>query len=144
MVMNVTHWTDKTLDRVMGIWLSGNKQAHPFVDPSYWERHWEEVREAVPQSQILAWTEEDDIVAFLGYSGDWIAGLFVDKERRGQGIGHELMEEAKREHSRLRLAVYVENRRAVSFYRREGFSMVEERKDNSTGQLEWEMEWRAK
>ena len=56
------------LDRVMEIWLSGNRQAHPFVDPSYWERHWEEVREAVPQSQILAWTEEDDIVAFLGLS----------------------------------------------------------------------------
>ena len=26
MVMNVTHWTDKTLDRVMEIWLSGNRQ----------------------------------------------------------------------------------------------------------------------
>lgn len=141
MITTITHWTQQKLDQIMDIWLSSNKQAHPFVDPGYWESNRRQVREAIPQSELLAWTEGEKILAFLGLSGDWIAGLFVDASRRGQGIGHRLIEAAKKRHSYLGLAVYVKNKQAVSFYQREGFSVVEDRLDPSTGQLEWEMEW---
>ena len=143
MITTITHWTEQKLDQIMDIWFSSNQQAHPFVDPGYWESHRRQVREVIPQSELLVWTEGENIFAFLGLSGNWIAGLFVDASRRGQGIGHRLIESAKKRHSCLRLAVYVKNKRAVSFYQREGFSVVEERLDPSTGQLEREMEWRA-
>ena len=35
---------DKDLDQVAAVWLSGNKEAHPFVPKQYWEENLPEVK----------------------------------------------------------------------------------------------------
>ena len=40
------------LDAVMEIWLSSNLQAHPFIVPSYWAEHLEEVKRLIPQAEV--------------------------------------------------------------------------------------------
>ena len=52
------------------------------------------------------------------------------------------MARCKEGKERLTLAVYRENRRAVEFYRRQGFELLEERVDEGTGQPELLMVWR--
>lgn len=47
-------------------------------------------------------------------------------------------------HSTLSLGVYQKNKRAVSFYLREGFSILSEELDEATGETEYTMIWKEK
>ncbi len=88
--------------------------------------------------------ESDGVVnGFLGLTeaGEY-CGLFISEQARGQGIGNRLLSKAKRLYSTLLLTVYEKNVRAVHFYQREGFHLVEKREDPDTGQIEYRMRWK--
>ena len=122
--------------QVMEIWLSGNADAHPFVDPAYWRSHAEEVRGQLSEAEVLVSEEEGAILGFIGVQGDFIAGIFVRREARGRGIGKCLLDTVKAKHPSLTLSVYRKNRRAAAFYAREGFVVVSESIDPETGESE--------
>ena len=66
---------------------------------------------------------------------DYIAGLFVKKECRGQGIGRQLIDTVKRK-KRLSLHVYERNAGAVAFYQAMGFRVKESMTEKETGEIE--------
>ena len=116
------------LDAVMEIWLSSNLQAHPFIVPSYWAEHLEEVKRLIPQAEVYVHESDGVVNGFLGLTeAGNIAGLFISEQARGQGIGNRLLSKAKRLYSTLLLTVYEKNVRAVHFYQREGFHLVEKK-----------------
>ena len=127
--------------QVMEIWLTGNEEAHPFVDPAYWHSHTAEVREQLSEAEVLVYEEEGAILGFIGVQGDFIAGIFVRREARGRGIGKCLLDTVKATHSSLTLSVYRKNGRAAAFYAREGFAVVSESIDPETGEAEQTLCW---
>lgn len=127
------------LDRIMEIWLEGNLQAHNFVDPDYWARCFQEVREAIAQADVWVWDENGRVEAFAGMVEHYLAGLFVSGTQRGKGIGGLLLEHIKEQRFPLTLHVYSRNAGAVQFYERHGFGIVSEYIDPETGQPEREM-----
>lgn len=131
----------KDLDQVMEIWLTGNLQAHPFVEERYWRDQADRVREQMGQAQLLVWEEAGQVIGFLGLWGEHIEGLFVSPEHQGRGIGKALLQGAKERCRTLTLNVYQNNLRAAAFYRREGFVAAARGTDPETGQPEWEMTW---
>ena len=131
------------LDRIMEIWLEGNLQAHPFVDPGFWIGNAPEVREAIAQAEVWVWEEEGRVEAFAGLVGDYLAGLFVSGAKRGKGIGGQLLGHIQSQKSGLTLQVYPRNEGAVRFYQRFGFQLGAEQADPATGQTEWVMVYRA-
>ena len=52
--------------QVMEIWLSGNADVHPFVDPAYWRSHAEEVRGQLSEAEVLVYEEAGAILGFVG------------------------------------------------------------------------------
>lgn len=78
---------------------------------------------------------------FVSLYGETLAALFVDPAAQGRGIGTRLPEHAKALRPALNLTVYSANRRSVAFYRRRGFTAVDERPDRHTGFPELVMEW---
>ncbi len=64
------------------------------------------------------------VVGFIIRDGSHVHALYVAPDRRGQGIGRTLLAEAKARVERLDLWVLAGNRRALSFYRAEGFQEV--------------------
>ncbi len=54
------------LDAVMEIWLSSNLQAHPFIVPSYWAEHLEEVKRLIPQAEVYVHESDGVVNGFLG------------------------------------------------------------------------------
>ena len=129
------------IDSVMSIWLSGNIEAHPFVPESYWHENFSLVKEAILKSETHVAEIDNTIVGFIGLQDDFIAGLFIDKRYRSQGIGKQLLERAKQHHDHLSLLVYAENIRAYAFYEREGFVAVQHSLDNETNNYEFLMIW---
>lgn len=134
----------KDLDRVLDIWLAANLQAHSFLPAAYWEGNWEAVRQALPQAEVYVWEAEREILGFVGLEGDYIAGIFVHPEAQSRGLGRELLDRAKEGREELSLHVYQRNARAAAFYRREGFSALEEGADGATGEKELQMVWRRR
>lgn len=143
------------LDAVAKIWLDVNRQAHDFIPAAYWEENFAAVKEMLPSAEGYVWEEKSgagnpgsqiedskaELQGFIGLNGEDIEGIFVRDEARSRGIGKSLMDFVKSTREHLRLHVYEKNIRALSFYRREGFAILEEGVDEGTGEREFVMGW---
>lgn len=131
------------LSAVMALWLSGNQDAHPFVPPAYWRDHSAQVAQQLPQAEVWVWEAQGTLLAFAGMTGDYLAGLFVDRAHRSAGLGKALLDHLKTRHPTITLQVYQKNHRAAAFYRREGFTCQAQGTDPGTGEAEWTMVWQG-
>lgn len=144
-------------DRIAEIWLDTNIRAHDFIPAEYWEGNFAAVREMLPQAEVYVYEEKrgglglseqsdpgrDEILGFIGLNGDYIEGIFVCGEAQSRGIGKALLDHVKERKKKLSLNVYKKNRRAVNFYQRECFHIVEEGTDENTGEREYLMIWES-
>ena len=125
----VTQPTPPQLDRIMAIWLQGNLQAHDFIPADYWTGNVPLVRDQI--SKATLWLVQDqrdhDIIA--------------DEQARGRGVGAALMAKLQQTYPKLTLAVYQKNIGAARFYRRHGFTLLKQDRDETTGQLEDVLVW---
>lgn len=143
--MLIRPFEGRDLDAVMELWLQSNLQAHPFIAPSWWMEHLEEVKILIPQAEVYVHESSGVTDAFLGLMGEGdIAGLFVDARRRGEGIGKALLDHAKSLYPALTLSVYEKNEGAIRFYRREGFVLINTRPEQETGERECIMWWKRR
>lgn len=126
---------------VMQLWLAGNEDAHSFVAKEYWQANFEEVEKQLLKADIFVYDLNGEIKGFIGLMDEYIAGIFVDKAYRSQGIGRQLLEYVKQLHSTLSLNVYQKNERALRFYRENGFTIVSKQNDEHTGKIEFTMIW---
>lgn len=131
---------------VMKIWLDASRQAHSFIPMEHWESTAPLVEnEILPRADTRVYLLDGRVAGFLSLvEGDHIGALFVAPEHQGKGIGKRLLDDCKAGRQLLTLAVYRENQGAERFYRREGFSELEERTDPATGCTELLMAWRMK
>ncbi len=132
----------KDLPVVMHIWLDGNCQAHSFIPKTYWEKNFKDVEKVLPESEVYVAEENGEIAGFIGMgSNNYVEGLFVAEQCRSKGIGKQLLDFVKADRQILRLCVYQENTRAVSFYLREGFRVLSEYDGIPQKRREYTMEW---
>lgn len=125
------------------IWLDASMKAHAFVAREFWEGNLEAMRDIyLPNSETWVIEDRTGQAGFLSLMDNVLAALFVDPAKQDRGFGSQLIDKAKGLRSRLELYVYSENPRAVEFYRKHGFSVLEERRDNRTLHIEFVMEWR--
>jgi len=75
------------------------------------------------------WVYDDEFVkGLIHVEGKRIAELFVDTFFQGSGIGSELIKFAIKEFDADNLWVLEKNKSAIEFYKKQGFSLTEERK----------------
>ena len=129
------------IEAITKIWLDGNMQAHPFIQPDYWLNHTDYMRQVLPLSEVYVCEVKGEIAGFIGLDGDYIAGLFVSKQYQSLGVGTTLIEFIKQQHFTLTLAVYKKNEKVMQFYRKQNFVVIEERIDSNTNEAELLMSW---
>lgn len=132
------------LDKVADIWLDTNIKSHDFIPAQYWKSNFESVKEALLQAEVYVYEHDGAIQGFIGLSDAYVEGLFVSDEMQSQGIGKTLLDYAKGQKDELFLNVYQKNKRAISFYRREGFEIQHSGLDEATEEKEYAMEWHKK
>lgn len=106
---------DSELEKVSQIWLDSNLEAHNFIDKNFWLDNYSMVKEQFKTAEIYV-DAESEIKGFVGLQDDYIAGIFVEKSYRNQGIGKKLINFLKKNHQELSLDVYDKNIRAKQFY----------------------------
>lgn len=129
------------LDPLMEIWVVGNRAAHAFIDPAYWERQRGAVRKAMGEAEVTVFEQEGRIEGFLGLTGQYVAGLFVRQDCRCRGIGGQLIAHCQKQRDRLELHVYEKNERALRFYKTHGFEAKGKEVQPETGAVEVHMVW---
>ena len=129
------------INRIMELWLETNIQAHDFIKKSYWQDHFDEVKEILPNASVYVYEDNGIIEGFIGLMNNYIAGIFISKDNQSRGIGRQLLHHVKGNHNELSLKVYEKNQRAVNFYLREGFLVTEKQEDRENGEVEYEMVW---
>ena len=140
----IREFRERDFSMVMDIWLASNVEAHSFVEKEYWMNNYEMVKSILPQAEVFVYENEsaDQIEGFIGLTENYIAGLFVKADRRSHGLGKQLLDYVKKLKPELRLSVYQKNARAIQFYNREEFSVVDEGRDPNTNEKELIMVWR--
>lgn len=134
------------IDTVSQIWLDANRDAHDFIPAEYWENNFLPVKKMLLQAEVYVYMDEckNEIEGFVGLDQEYIAGIFVRKEVRSGGIGKALLDFVKEKKQELTLNVYRKNERAVRFYEREGFQIIDRTVDKSTDEKEYLMKWKGK
>lgn len=129
------------LDGAARIWLDANRAAHDFIPARYWEDNFEPVKAQLLQAETYVFEENGEIKGMMGLQDTYIAGIFVAPAAQCCGIGKQLMDQAKAGKQKLQLSVYAKNIRALRFYQREGFFIIQEGVDEQTGETEYTMQW---
>ncbi len=140
----IRNFNEKDIDKIMQIWIDTNIRAHKFIKESYWKDNFEIVKSILPTAEIYVYVSEEyeDIKGFIGLNNNYIEGIFVLEEEQSKGIGKQLLDYAKKIKNKLNLNVYKNNKRAIEFYKREGFIVKLENIEETTGEYEYLMEWK--
>ncbi|CDL86055.1 putative acetyltransferase [Xenorhabdus cabanillasii JM26] len=136
----IRKFTEADMDDVLTIWLEASIKAHHFVAADFWKSQVENMRNLyIPASEVYVYVQNGKIIGFYALHDDVLAAIFVLPNSQGQGVGSELIADAKNRRTELTLAVYQENKRSYNFYLSRGFYVTKEGKDEVTGHLEYVM-----
>lgn len=134
---------DEDMDAVMDVWLKTNISAHDFIPENYWIGNYHAVKgEYLPAAENYVYIENNEIKAFISViTKSFIGALFVSSDVQGKGIGGKLLEYCKDLYSKLDVAVYLDNKQAIDFYKKQGFSFKKEQTNKDSGHIEVIMTW---
>ena len=129
--------TPADLPALLDIWLEATQQAHDFIEPSFWEGKFEDMRDHyLPSADVWLYERDGRPLGFFALQEHILAALFVSPSEHGQGIGSALLEQARSMTDGLELSVYERNSEAVAFYQKHGFCQIDLRTDQREGHVE--------
>lgn len=137
----IKRYKEKDLDIIMKIWQEENINAHNFIPKEYWKNNYKYVKSILPKAEILVYTIDENIVGFIGINGNYIEGIFINKDFQDKGIGTELLKYLMKEKEELSLRVYEKNAEAIRFYTNNSFKIKTKELDENTGEYEYLMKW---
>ncbi|GAB80619.1 Uncharacterized N-acetyltransferase YjaB [Shimwellia blattae] len=131
------------MDALLALWLESTTQAHPFIDPGYWQESLPVVRHVyLPHACTWVWEGPGGLEGFISVlERQFIGALFVAPAHLGQGTGRALMHHVQQRFARLSLEVYQQNHRAVAFYLSQGFHIEDCAWQEETRLPTWIMNW---
>ncbi|MDO4849334.1 MAG: GNAT family N-acetyltransferase [Coriobacteriia bacterium] len=111
------------VDGLLDVWERSVRATHAFLSDSEVRR----IRGYVPQAikavehLVVAESDREKPVAFMGVQGGRLEMLFVSPEERGRGIGTQLLQYGIERLDVTELTVNEQNPQAVGFYEHMGF-----------------------
>lgn len=141
MIKQISELSNIELNTLIDLWLNVNIETHTYINKDYWKSKQDFVKRELPKADIFVYYNKNEIIAFLGLVDNYIAGIFIEKQFRGFGIGKQLLDIAKENRETLTLSVYKKNVNAIGFYSVQKFNKVKEELDTNTSEIEYLMVW---
>ena len=132
------------IDIVMELWKNSTIEAQNFIPDSYWLENYDNVKNNyLPNSDTYVYEEDGEIKGFVSLIENiFIGGLFIRVDSQRKGIGSVILDFLKERNYKLQLTVYDKNERAMKFYLKSGFKILNTEIDKKTREKEHLMEWR--
>ena len=119
-------------------------EAQNFISDSYWLENYDNVKNNyLPNSDTYVYEEDGEIKGFVSLIENiFIGGLFIRVDSQRKKIGSVILDFLKERNDKLQLTVYDKNVRAMKFYLKSGFKILNTEIDKKTKEKEHLMEWR--
>lgn len=141
MIKQINDFTPDLIEKLAEIWLTENLAAHDFVGEKYWLDNLEYFKQEISNANVWISQTTDEISGFIGLTDNYIQGIFVLDQYQNQGIGKQLLNQAKGINKTLELHVYQQNEKAIEFYLGQGFQKIRSEINVSTQEKELTMSW---
>jgi putative acetyltransferase len=135
-------------DAAVALWLVAWQQTYPDIDFAarlpWWRARWR--GELVPHAAIVIAEIAEEVTGFVTVDprNGYLDQIVIAPHMWGQGVAAVLMAEARRlSPGNLDLHVNRDNARAIGFYRKHGFAIVEETFNPQSGRPTYLMTWRG-
>jgi len=127
-------YDQKYKQQILTVWERSVLATHDFLTPT----DFSEIKELVQtinfnHFQVYCLTEDDLVIGFIGVADKKIEMLFLDPKYFGQGLGKILMSFALNELSADKVDVNEQNIKAVNFYKKLGFEIIERTEKDDQG-----------
>jgi len=111
---------------LIDIWLRAVRATHHFLQASDIDALLPQLRDVyLPAVELWVAVDPDDKpLGFIGLNENHVEMLFIDPDRRGQGIGRALLDFCRNTRDTLSVDVNEQNPQAVGFYRHYGFAQT--------------------
>ena len=131
------------IDIVMELWKNSTIEAQNFISDSYWLENYDNVKNNyLPNSDTYVYEEDGEIKGFVSLIENiFIGGLFIRVDSQRKKIGSVILDFLKERNDKLQLTVYDKNVRAMKFYLKSGFKILNTEIDKKTKEKEHLMEW---
>ena len=133
---------NEDIKKIMDIWIKSNLDAHNFISKDYFYNNFDFVKDAIENATVYVYEQESKVIGFVGINQEFIEGIFVDRNYRSKGIGKKLIDYCKKNYNTLSLNVYCKNKKAIEFYKREGFEICEKKLEKDNKEFEYVMKWK--
>jgi putative acetyltransferase len=120
--------------QILAVWEESVLATHDFLTPADFIG----IKEVVQTInfgyfQVYCLLEDDLVIGFIGVADKKIEMLFLDPKNFGKGLGTILMNFALKELAADKVDVNEQNIRAVNFYKKSGFEIVERTERDDQG-----------
>lgn len=137
--MKIRDYEDSDKQRLLEIYDAAIPLAHDFLDKSIRDQERQTCEECFDSddSQTFVLEIDGNVVGFSTLFSNLkneiiMSGFVIDPQFQREGRGKMLMEDIQKKMSKqiIKLAVYERNRKALSFYRKNGFEIIDQARRN--------------
>lgn len=129
----VSMWRD-SYEKALGI-----KETHSIEEHNYFL---EEILQKNFEVFIALSEEEDSVIGLIAMNSKEIDQLFIHNDYQGYGIGSELLNMAKdKSHGELSLYTFAVNKKALAFYKKNGFVEIKRGYENVENMEDVLLKW---
>ena len=133
--MLIRHYKESDLDEVLSSWETATRLAHEFMTDYFIAQERKNVAEIyIPYTDTWVAELDGEVKGFIALMGNEVGAIFLQPDCHGKGIGRALMDKAQALHGGLEVEVFKENSIGRKFYSKYGFSLLEEKFHEPTGQ----------
>ncbi|MCL1127525.1 GNAT family N-acetyltransferase [Shewanella surugensis] len=144
MNIDIRTYQPADLHDLLYAWESASQLAHPFMPPSFFEQERYNIPHVyLPNTDTWVVCVEGKVEGFIALMDNEVGGFFVDPTFHGQGLGQALMNKACTLHDSLVVDVFKDNKMGCRFYQQYGFTLIEEKTWDETGDAMLRLGWAA-
>jgi putative acetyltransferase len=133
--VNIRQYKNSDLEAVLSSWEIATRLAHPFMTDEFIAQERINVAEIyMPNTDTWVIELDGEVKGFIALMGNEVGAIFLLPECHGIGAGKALMDKAQELHGDIEVEVFKENSIGRKFYSRYGFTQLEEKLHEPTGQ----------
>ena len=115
---------EQLISSLVTVWESSIRETHDFFSETNIREIKKYVFQAIEEIPILVVAVDNkETLAFMGIAEDKLEMLFITAQRRGQGIGRNLLEIGINDYEITEVCVNEQNPQALAFYEYMGFTI---------------------
>ena len=122
------------LAELLATWAAASSIAHPFLTEEFLASERENIPDLyLPNAETWVFEADGQVVGFIALIGTEVGAIFVHPDQQRDGVGSMLMNKAKALREELEVEVFVKNTIGRAFYEKHGFTVIEEKVHEATG-----------